>query len=238
MSSSGMKISPCISFQVFPMDPFTGGFGCAKEAWSLSGVCGGSGPTVRQTVWVVSQPLKYHTGVETWGLYTYCEGFFVGFSRLCSSKPSPDPCSAEGYQSWSYSSLPALPLPATSKPSEPSLTQSPSLIHHHVLCGAHPPHPQGATAVEVVLPGPCKRTTSLFSTIRNLRNYLIWWNSEIMFLGFFLLLLSYFPVLTIRTVLPTLISPPWDLFSPHYLCLPGTSTCGLFFPWVTASAAT
>lgn len=44
-----MKISLCISFQMFPMDPFTGRFGCVKEAWSPSGVCGGSGLAVRQT---------------------------------------------------------------------------------------------------------------------------------------------------------------------------------------------
>lgn len=56
MSSSGMKISPCISFQVFPMDPFTGGFGCVKEAWSLSGICGGSGLAVRHFLSCVLTP--------------------------------------------------------------------------------------------------------------------------------------------------------------------------------------
>lgn len=60
MSSSGMKISPCISFQVFPMDSFTSRFGCVKEAWSLSGICGGSGLAVRQTMWVVSWPQIPH----------------------------------------------------------------------------------------------------------------------------------------------------------------------------------
>lgn len=70
MSSSGMKISPCLSFQVLPKDPFTGGFGCAKEAWSPSGICGGSGLAVRQTLSVASLPLEYHTGVETWDFYT------------------------------------------------------------------------------------------------------------------------------------------------------------------------
>lgn len=47
MSSSGMKISPHINFQVLPTEPFTAGFGCVKEPWSLTGVHGGSGLTVR-----------------------------------------------------------------------------------------------------------------------------------------------------------------------------------------------
>lgn len=173
MSSSGMKISPCLSFQVLPKDPFTGGFGCVKEAWSPSGICGGSGLAVRQTLSVTSLPLEYHTGVETWDFYTnwrcrrwrfLCQVLSCCFP--CSSKPSPDPCSAEGYQSWSYTACqPSLCHP-TSKSS--SLAQSPPLIHPHILCSACPPHVQGATAVEMDLPCPCKRTPSLFLTINNL----------------------------------------------------------------------
>lgn len=144
MSSSGMNISPCINFQVFPMDSFTSGFGCVKETWSLSGVCGGSGPAVRQTMWVVSQPLEYHTGVEGWDLYTNCEGFFVRLSPLprcflCSSKPSPDPYSAEGHQGWSYpASPPSAPLPA-SPPSPLWHITFPDPSPHSLLCLSSPP---------------------------------------------------------------------------------------------------
>lgn len=69
--------------------------------------------------------------------------------------------------------LPARPLPPYQQALQALSDTSPSQIHPHILCCACPPHPQGATAVEVVLPGPCKKITSLFLTTNNLRNYLI-----------------------------------------------------------------
>lgn len=84
----------------------------------------------------MSLPLEYHTGAESWDFYTSCEGFFVSFSPLprcfpCSSKPSPEVCSAGGYRAGLSLCHP------TSKPS--SLAQSPSLIHPHAFCCACPP---------------------------------------------------------------------------------------------------